>query len=317
MFPFPLPLPYKYHIKTYISLPSLSGICSPIGASMVFYPAMNSVGTWFHKNRALAFGVMASGSSLGGVIFPIMIKRLVADVGFPWAMRIASFLILGLLIYSNLTVKSRLPPTPKPWSLKEFSDPFKEPTYALVVVAAFFFFFGMFLPFTFIVLEAKYYGMSASLAGYLVSILNAASIFGRTLPGWIADRLGRFNTMIVTSYASALLVLCLWIPATSNPPIIVFAVLYGFTSGAFVSLAPALIAQISDIRQIGMRTGTMFAVISIAALTGSPIGGELNKRSNGSYTTLQIFCGCMMIGGSTFFLAARISLAGWKVGKKV
>lgn len=284
---------------------------------MVFYPAMSSVGTWFHKNRALALGVMASGSSLGGVIFPIMIKRLVAGVGFPWAMRTASFLILGLLIYSNLTVKSRLPPTHKPWSLKEFTDPFKEPTYALVVVAAFFFFFGMFLPFTFIVLEAKYNGMSATLAGYLVSILNASSIFGRTLPGWIADRLGRFNTMIVTSYASALLVLCLWIPATSNAPIIVFAVLYGFTSGAFVSLAPALIAQISDIRQIGMRTGTMFAVISIAALTGSPIGGELNKRNNGSYKTLQIFCGCMMIAGSTFFLAARISRAGWKVVKRV
>lgn len=66
-----------------------------------------------------------------------------------------------------------------------------------------------------------------------------------------------------------------------------------------------------------MRTGTMFAVISLAALTGSPIGGELNKRSNGSYKTLQVFCGCMMIGGSTVFLAARVSLAGWKVGKKV
>ncbi len=140
---------------------------------MIFYPAMNSVGTWFHKNRALAFGVMASGSSLGGVIFPIMIKRLVAEVGFAWAMRTAAFLVLALLIYANLTVKSRLPPNPKPWSLKEFADPFRELPYTLVVMAAFLFFFGMFLPFTYIILEAKYFGMSAGLAGYLVSILNA------------------------------------------------------------------------------------------------------------------------------------------------
>lgn len=149
------------------------GICSPIGASMIFYPAMSAVGTWFHKNRALALGVMASGSSLGGVLFPIMIKKLVAEVGFAWSMRIAAFFILALLIYSNLTLKSRLPPTRKPWSLKEFIDPFRERTYSLVVVASFLFFFGMFLPFTYIVLEAEYYGMSANLAGYLVSILNA------------------------------------------------------------------------------------------------------------------------------------------------
>lgn len=140
---------------------------------MIFYPAMSAVGTWFHKNRALALGVMASGSSLGGVLFPIMIKKLVAEVGFAWSMRIAAFFILALLIYSNVTLKSRLPPTRKPWSLKEFIDPFRERTYSLVVVAAFLFFWGMFLPFTYIVLEAEYYGMSANLAGYLVSILNA------------------------------------------------------------------------------------------------------------------------------------------------
>ena len=158
-----------------------SGICSPIGASMIFYPAMSAVGTWFHKNRALALGVMASGSSLGGVIFPIMIKKLVAEVGFAWSMRIAAFFILALLIYSNLTLRSRLPPTRKPWSLKEFLSPFRERTYSLVVVASFFFFFGMFLPFTYIVLEAEYYGMSANLAGYLVSILNAGQSKGSFL----------------------------------------------------------------------------------------------------------------------------------------
>lgn len=123
--------------------------------------------------------------------------------------------------------------------------------------------------------------------------------------------------MIVTSYLSALLVLALWIPARGNVPIILFAAFYGFSSGAFVSLAPALIAQISDIRQIGMRTGTMFAVISVAALVGSPIGGALNKAEGGRYLNLQIFCGVLMLAGSTIFVAARISLSGFRVYRKV
>ena len=293
------------------------GICSPFGASMIFYPAMSATGTWFHKNRAWAFGVMAAGSSLGGVIFPIMVERLVASAGFGWAMRAAAFLILGLLIYANLTVKSRLPPTPKPWGFREFVDPLRELPFALVVISSFLFFFGIFLPFNYIILYATKYGMSQRLASYIIAILNALSVFGRTIPGAIADRLGRFNTMIVTSFLSAILVLALWIPSRGNVPIILFAALYGFSSGAFVSLAPALIAQISDIRQIGVRTGSMFAIVSIAALVGNPIGGALVTHEHGGYTHLQLFCGIVLFAGACFFVAARVSLVGTKFTVKV
>ncbi len=186
-----------------------------------------------------------------------MVERLVEERGFGWSMRAAAFLILGLLIYANLTVKSRLPPQPKIWNITDFIKPLGELPFLLTVLASFAFFFGMFLPFNFIILSAEYNGMGPNLAGYLLAVLNAVSIFGRTLPGFVADRLGRYNVMIVTSFLSTILVLALWLPARGNVPYILFAAFYGFSSGAFVSLAPALIAQISDIRQIGVRTGTM------------------------------------------------------------
>lgn len=143
------------------------------------------------------------------------------------------------------------------------------------------------------------------------------SIFGRTIPGYVADKLGRFNTMIATSFLSTILVLGLWLPARGNVPYILFAAFYGFSSGAFVSLAPALVAQISDIRQIGVRTGSMFAIISIAALVGTPIGGALVSNEGGDYLHLEIFCGIMMLAGSVVFLAARWVLAGSKPMVKV
>ena len=257
----------------------------------------------------------ASGSSLGGVIFPILTQRIIEQRSFGWAMRASAFLILGLQIYANLTVKSRLPPSPTPWKVFDFIKPFTEVPFTLTVAASFFFFFGMFLPFTFIILSAEYNGMSARLAGYLLAILNAVSVFGRILPGFIADRLGRFNAMIVTSFLSTILVLALWLPARGNVPYILFAAFYGFSSGAFVSLAPALVAQISDIKKIGVRTGSMFMVISIAALVGNPIGGRLIIEDHGSYTHLQLFCGIVMAAGSCVFIAARASLAGFKLVK--
>ncbi|KAK5119248.1 hypothetical protein LTR85_007862 [Meristemomyces frigidus] len=293
------------------------GICSPIGASMIFYPAMSTLTTWFFAKRAFAFGIIAAGSSLGGVIFPIMVQRMIREVGFGWAMRTAAFLILALMIVANLTVKARVPPFPKPWNFVDFVRPLKEVPFDLITAGAFLFFLGMFLPINYIILEAESHGMGTGIAQYLVSILNAASLFGRTIPGYFADKIGRFNMMVIMCFFTGILVLAMWIPSTGNAPIIVFAALYGFGSGAFVSLGPSLIAQISDVRQIGVRTGTWFAAISIAALVSNPIGGALITRWDGKYTGLQIFCGVMCLAGATVILLARIRLAGVKLSAKV
>jgi len=75
-------------------------------------PAIAAVGTWFKKHRALAFGIMVAGSSVGGVILPIMVQHLIVSIGFGWAMRSTAFLLLGLLVFGNIAVKSRLPPNP-------------------------------------------------------------------------------------------------------------------------------------------------------------------------------------------------------------
>ena len=146
---------------------------------------------------------------------------------------------------------------------------------------------------------------------------DSPSLFGRILPGWIADRVGRFNVMIFTSFFSGIIVLALWCHAHTNASVIVFAALFGFSSGAFVSISPALVAQISDVRQIGVRNGSLFAVISVAALTGSPIAGAISTHQHGRFDGLQIFAGSFMLVGALFFTAARISLAGFKVGVKV
>ena len=182
----------------------------------------------------------------------------------------------------------------------------------------FLYFMGLFIPFTFIILEATAKGMAASLAGYLVSILNAASIFGRTLPAYAADRyLGRFNVLIAMAIVTTILVLGMWIPASSNAALIVFAALFGFASGTIVSMAPAVIAQISDVRQIGVRTGTIFTFVSISVLVSNPIAGALVVADHGGFIKLQVFSGCMMVGGSVFLILARIKLTGFSWTVKV
>ena len=136
-------------------------------------------------------------------------------------------------------------------------------------------------------------------------MLLSCSVFGRIIPGYLGDRFGRFNVTIATTVFSTIIVLALWIPGTSNAAIFVFSILYGFASGAFVAMVAALVAQVSDIRQIGVRNGTNFFVISWAALTGNPIAGALISHNNGGYIGLQIFCGIVILVGALFFIASR------------
>ncbi|CAK7205798.1 hypothetical protein SEUCBS139899_008577 [Sporothrix eucalyptigena] len=293
------------------------GICAALGSSAVFNACMASVVSWFFKKRAAAFGIMVSGSSLGGVVLPIMLDKLIAKVGFPWALRAVAFLFLGLLIVSCLTVRSRLPPRPRPFVIREYIQGFTEPAYVLTVSACFLFFWGMFLPFNYIELQAQAAGMSPTLLPYLLSIINAVSIVGRIAPGIVADRIGRYNVMIFITALSAIISLALWIPGKSTGAIIAYSILFGFSSGGFISLGPTLIAQISDIRQIGIRTGTAFAVQSFGALTGSPIAGAITTDQNGSFTGLQLFCGFSMLASVVVFIIARVFLAGPNPMKKV
>jgi hypothetical protein len=101
--------------------------------------------------------------------------------------------------------------------------------------------------------------------------------------------------MTAMAVITTVLVLAIWIPASSNAGIVVFAAL----SGTIVSMAPALVAQISDVRRIGVRMGTMFTIMSIAVLISDPIAGALVVQDYGGYVKLQVFAGCMIVSSSS------------------
>ncbi|EXJ73353.1 uncharacterized protein A1O5_03113 [Cladophialophora psammophila CBS 110553] len=290
------------------------GVCSALGASMIFYPSMSCVVTWFFRRRSLALGIAATGSSIGGVIFPVMVEKLIPEVGFGWTMRICAFLILGLMVLGNLTLVSRIPPMARPVKPMDFVKPFMEGNFALLALGSFLTFLGLFLPFTFIILAARARGVPNSLAKYLVAILNAASTFGRTIPPFFADRLGRFTVFLSMSLLSFLIILCLWVPSSGTAATVVFCAIFGFSSGATASILPSCVAQISHISQIGVRTGCLFSVVAVAVLIGSPIGGQL--ISNDGYRSMQGFSGALMGGGFVVYALLWLKLGGLK-GKKV
>ncbi|KAE8318165.1 major facilitator superfamily domain-containing protein [Aspergillus transmontanensis] len=274
---------------------------------------VSCIPSWFSKKRGAVYGIVSSGSSIGGVIFPIMISKLITILGFPWTMRICAFMILFLLIVANLTVRSRLRPNPRKLSKESLMRPFHESKTMLLIAGFFILTFGIFVPMNYLVTAAMAEGMGRNLAEYLVAILNTGSLFGRLGAGIFADKIGSYNIFVVVTYIAGILVLALWIPASNNPGTIVFAVVFGFATGAYVALAPGLVVKLSPFAEIGYRTGLLFLFASISGLTTNPIAGAILQHSDGSYTGMKIFSGVLLIVGSTLVLGVRLRQTGLKV----
>jgi MFS family permease len=280
-------------------------ICSAVGASAVVYGTLGALATWWKVRRATAYGIATSGSSIGGVIFPVMVNRLIPRVGFGWTMRAVAFIILLGVAISAATIRSNRAHAPTPFYFHTYTSPLKDKKFVLLCVSMTLFGFGLFLPFNFIPSAAQHLGMSFEMSIYAIAILNAVSVFGRILPGFLADSFGRFNMMMICTLVSAILTLALWLPGNNNAATICFAAFFGFFSGCYVSLTPALVVEVSPPAEIGHRTGVLYFFISIGVLTGSPIAGALVEANNGEYTYLKIFAGITMLAGAVLIALLR------------
>ncbi|KAJ5987991.1 major facilitator superfamily domain-containing protein [Penicillium waksmanii] len=293
--------------KTYYQFILSQGICSAIGVACLYSPALACVATWFSKKRGAAMGIMATGGSLGGVIFPIMISRMIQSTGYPWAMRTAAFLILGLQLIAILTIRPRTKPVPKKMPLGRLTAPFKELPFVMLLLGAFILTYGILIPVDYMAVQASREAhMSEQMSQYLVSIFNAASLFGRLASGYGADKIGRWNIFIVACSISGITQLAVWIPATHSSVVIGFAIMFGFFSGAFIGLSGALPASVSPLPEIGYRLGIMFLSISIPALTMAPVGGAILQNAAGGWLDVKIFAGVMSLGGSAIVLYSRM-----------
>lgn len=245
-----------------------------LGVSMSFvtWPGVGVLGRHFPRRRGMAMGIVVGGSSMGGIIWPIMLDRMLLDgggLGFPWTMRVIGFTMLPLLTIATASINepkhSDSTPVPaetpketpaansdavppamdtstegddngslEPSEKKQHKTDIsilKNKSFLLLCSGVSLAYLGLFGPFFFVSSYASlhHYG-SDSMAFYLISILNAASLFGRVLPGLLADKYGHFNICALALFSSALTAFC-WTAVKSLGGLIVFAMAYGFTSG--------------------------------------------------------------------------------------
>lgn len=289
------------------------GVLGGISASLLFNTSVAAVGQWFYKRRAFATGIACTAGGLGGIVYPLIVLELSPRIGFPWAIRIVAFITAVHLSVACVCLRKRLPPNKESGTSVDLKA-LKDVNFAITSIGVFLIEFAVFIPYTFICSYGIYAGMSPRNAYLLNVFVNAGAVPGRALPGYAADRIGVFNMMCITAFACTVFIFALWQTAYGNETqIIVFAVLFGFFSGAAISLTPVCVGQVCKVEDLGKRNGTAFFIASFGTLIGVPIAASVLEADGGDYQGLIFF-------GGAFYLAALIALCiargvagGWKM----
>ncbi|KAJ5535972.1 hypothetical protein N7513_009158 [Penicillium frequentans] len=273
------------------------GVLGGVSVSVAFNPAISIVAHYFHRRRGLATGVASSGASCGGVVFPLLFQSVASRIGFAWATRVIALVDLVAFSIAILLIRSRLPPkTTGVRAMLPDLSLFCNGTLMLASMGIFFMEWGLFVPLTYLTSYALLHGQSSQFSFLLLSLVNAGSVFGRWIPGYCADRIGRFNTLIITIFGCLLCVTCLWIPAGSSKAVItVFALLFGFTSGS----------------NYGRYYATAYVIVSISTLTGIPIAGQILTACGGEYQGLISFAAASYATSFVCLVVTKFVCCGW------
>ncbi|KAK0219063.1 MFS general substrate transporter [Armillaria fumosa] len=292
------------------------GIGLGIAVGIVYVPALGIVSHHFKKRRSLVMGIVGSGSSIGGLVHPIMLNQFFhGPIGFRWGVRISAFFNLGLLILANALMTTRLPPRLGNVSFAQqvayWRHFFTDKAYLAAIAGNFILFLGVYFPTFYLQLDAIGHGVNENLAFYTIALLNGAGAFGRVMPTITVDRIGVFNSIVPCAIACGVLIFA-WVAITNPASIMVFAVLYGFFSGAVISLLGPMIAYLTEnVSEIGARLGVCIGIAAVGGMIGPPISGAL---VTGAYTGQTqwlrpvLFSGiCCVISGLTLALVQVLS----------
>ncbi|KAJ7628741.1 MFS general substrate transporter [Roridomyces roridus] len=277
------------------------GFAVGLACGVIFGPTLAIVSHWFKRRRSTALGIVAAGSSGRWIIVPILVQRLIPQIGFRWTLRVLALFLFFTTGIMNLCLRRRLDPIHTSGGIFNFAA-FKSKPFYLYTLAVFVCFFGLYTLLTYIDVSATSAGIDPSFDVYLLSFANAAS-------GVAA---GSMSVMIPGTFLAAILTYA-WPYAKDLGSLVAIAIMYGFASGVFLSLQAVPLIHMGSIPDVGRRIGTLFSVLAISALAGPPISGAIAGRTGG-YVAVGWYAGSVIMVALGLLWYVRYLMTGKIVG---
>ncbi|KXJ94168.1 major facilitator superfamily domain-containing protein [Microdochium bolleyi] len=287
-------------------------ILTGVGAALLFTPSVAAIGHFFFRRRGFASGLGSTAGGIGGITFPLILTKLFSRFDWGWSLRIVGFMNIFFLVLANLLVKKRLP-APKNASPHPDFRILKDKTFGLFTLSVFMLEFGLFIPVAYI----SSYGIAQGFprdfsTGTLLAIFNTGSVFGRIIPGYLADKIGPFNGNMSTLCLSVFACFAVWLPfGHTMAGLSVFAFLFGFATGNNISVTPVCIGRLCRTQEYGRYYATAYVVAAVGCLIGIPIGGSIVAASGGEYWGVILTTGLSQAVALVCCYCAKGLKVGW------
>ena len=262
------------------------GIMGGIGMGFTYSTTIACAQKWFPDKRGFITGIIVAALGFGGVIFTPIIEMLIKNFGGAGAGELKTFMVLSIIflivcttggIFINNPPKDYLPTgyNPKKAASKANADYspgqiLKMPQFYILTATLMLACMSglMMIGFAKPIAIAKGMAATATIGVLIISMFNSC---GRLFWGWVSDKLGRKNTIIILLAVSA--ILSLLVNLANGYIIYVLIALIGFMYGGFLSTFPAFTSDLFGNKYMATNYGMVLVGFGLGAILSSYIAG--------------------------------------------
>ena len=249
------------------------------------------ISRWFTTTRGKVMGIAYLGIGVGGMIVPQVAKAL--NMHFGWRDGLMYLGILMILVALPMAWFIKDNPDedhPEEVTMPEKQEPSKVPFRNILKRWPFYLLLiGSFCSIgavagtgqnlkLFLSIDLKYTQQDAA---NIMSIVLGASIIGRLLMGWLADKIQKKYVMMLT-YALVAISIPLLFAADTKAVVYLFAFLFGIALGGDYMIIPLMAAELFGVKVMGRVMGIIISADGVGEAFGPMLAAWLRDKT-GSY----------------------------------
>ena len=285
------------------------GVIIGTGMSGIWIPLLSTVARWFERSRSMMTGVTISGLTVGQIIGPPVISRLIDRYDWRDTYTILALTVFVIVVLSALLLKRRPEGIEEPPSRKQekrhdvntvpaldytLAEATRTMQFWLMTAAFFCFGFVAYGMTVHMVPHITHLGISDIDAANVLSINGGIGIIGNfVLGGILGDRIGNRKAFIL-GIVLAIIGLIVLMPSRELWMFYLFAVLFGLGLGAMGTSESPLAARLFGLKYHGLIYGVMGLGFTAGGAAGPVIIGYMGDLAD-SYQSAFVVCLVMIL----------------------
>ncbi len=260
------------------------------------------VSNWFRRKRGTALGIVLTGTSIGGMLIPLIATPLIVKFNWRVAMICVSLLIWLILIPAIIFLVKTKPQDIGLFPDGDESEPLetfvggnnqtglslfeamKTPLFWVFALCAALIFYPLFVSTQQLILYIRTpkIGVSPETAGLIQALLSFLSIGGKFLFGFMSDKISPTRVMLIC--CSVMFLGTLILLNFSASTVLLFVIPFGFGYGGTFVLLQRLVADYFGSKDYPKILGAITVIETIGAAIGGRITGAVADADGGDYT---------------------------------